>query len=242
MSRKFEIDARDGKANAWYFAPSQSSNSSVILYMDIFGIRPALFQIAERFAGMGHHVLLPDLYYRLGAYKPRSTAEVQASPDLLAQVRAMRDQTHPSLTAEDTVYFVDALTAIGALGKVAAVGYCMGGARAMRAADVVPERIAAAASIHGGNLATDSLESPHHNLRHVKARVYIGSAGVDPTFPPSQSAKLAEALRSAEIDHQIENYAGCAHGWAIPDNPIFNELGSERHWRRLATLFDETLC
>ena len=66
-------------------------------------------------------------------------------------------------------------------------------------------------------------------------------AGVDRSFPPEQSARLAEALRVAEVDHAIENYVGMAHGWCVPDHSVFDATGAERHWKRLTTLFAETL-
>ena len=117
----------------------------------------------------------------------------------------------------------------------------MGGARALNAAAAYPDRIKAAASFHGGNLASDASDSPHRQVSSIKGRVYVGTAGVDKSFPPEQSAKLAEALRTAEIDHIIENYVGMAHGWAVPDHSVYDEKGAERHFVRLTTLFAETL-
>ena len=117
----------------------------------------------------------------------------------------------------------------------------MGGGRALNAAAAHPDRIAAAASIHGGNLASDAADSPRANASHIKARVYVGTAGVDRSFPPEQSARLAEALRTAEVDHIIENYVGMQHGWAVPDHSVYDEAGAERHWKRLTTFFGETL-
>ena len=99
----------------------------------------------------------------------------------------------------------------------------------------------AAASFHGGNLASDAPDSPHRSVATIKARVYVGVAGVDRSFPPEQSARLAEALRAAEIDHIIENYVGMQHGWAVPDHGVYDEAGAERHWKRLTTFFGETL-
>ena len=145
------------------------------------------------------------------------------------------------MTQRDTELFLSALAEGGATGKIGAVGYCMGGARAITAAAAYPDRIAAAASFHGGNLASDAPDSPHRQVAAIRGRVYVGSAGVDNSFPPEQSARLAEALRSAEIDHVIENYVGMAHGWAVPDHSVYDKRGAERHWNRLMTFFRETL-
>ncbi|TIW66982.1 MAG: dienelactone hydrolase family protein, partial [Mesorhizobium sp.] len=145
------------------------------------------------------------------------------------------------MTIRDGAAFLDALTAAGITGPVGVVGYCMGGARALNAAASYPDRIAAAASFHGGNLASDAADSPHRKAASIKARVYVGVAGVDRSFPPEQSARLAEALRVAEVDHAIENYVGVAHGWCVPDHSVYDAAAAERHWKRLTTLFAETL-
>jgi carboxymethylenebutenolidase len=146
------------------------------------------------------------------------------------------------MTQADTGAFIAALTEAGATGPIGTVGYCMGGARAINAAAAWPDRIKAAASFHGGNLANGAEDSPAANAGKLRsARIYVGAAGVDGSFPPTQSAVLAQALREAEVDHVIENYIGCAHGWAVPDHSAFHEEGAERHWKRLTTLFDEAL-
>ena len=141
----------------------------------------------------------------------------------------------------DSGAFLDALAKHGATGPVGAVGYCMGGARALNAAAAYPDRIRAAASFHGGNLAGDNADSPHRRAAEVKAKVYVGTAGVDRSFPPEQSARLAEALRVAEVDYVIENYVGMGHGWCVPDHSVYDDKGAERHWKRLETFFGEAL-
>lgn len=145
------------------------------------------------------------------------------------------------MTIRDSGAFLDALDAEGVTGPVGTVGYCMGGARALNAAATYSGRIVAAASFHGGNLASDAADSPHRKAASIKARVYVGTAGVDRSFPPEQSARLAEALRTAEADHVIENYAGMVHGWCVADHSAFDATGAERHSKRMATLFSETL-
>lgn len=239
--REIGIEAHDGKARAFYFAAPRPTTAGIIFYMDVFGIRQALFDMCTRLSGLGYNVLLPDLYYRLGAYGPFKASDIVGVPERFAAVRALRDATPITMTASDTPYFIKAITEQGATGKLGLVGYCMGGGRALRSAAEAPERIAAIAAIHSGRLAVDEPESPHLHLGRLDAAIYVGSSGEDEAFPPDQSALLAEALRVARLDHQIENYADCEHGWALPDNPIFNRAGSERQWRRLETLFGETL-
>jgi carboxymethylenebutenolidase len=244
MTKKdIEIRTADGVAKAGLFKPSTASPSraGVILYMDAFGPRPALDKMAERLAGEGYAVLVPDLFYRDAPYGPFDAKTAFSAEVTAMQIRGMLSGTTQAMTQADTGAFLDALTAEGVTGPIGTVGYCMGGARALNAAARYPGRIKAAASFHGGNLASDASDSPHRHVAQIKARVYVGCAGVDKSFPPEQSARLAEALRAAEIDHIIENYVGMAHGWCVPDHGVYDEAGAERHWARLTTFFAETL-
>lgn len=238
--RDIEIRTADGVAKAGLFGRAEGG-AGVILYMDVFGPRPALDAMAARLAGEGYLVLVPDLFYRFGAYGPYDTKTAFGDERQRGELMAMIAGTTQAMSQNDTAAFIAALTEAGASGPIGTVGYCMGGARALNAAAAHPGRIAAAASFHGGHLAGEAPDSPANNASQIKARVYVGVAGVDQSFPPEQSARLAEALRSAEIDHTIENYVGMRHGWAVPDHGVFDPVGAERHWKRLTTLFAETL-
>ncbi|ODA95645.1 dienelactone hydrolase [Mesorhizobium sp. SEMIA 3007] len=237
------IKTRDGVAKAGLFRSAKTSpaKAGVILYQDAFGPRPALDGMAERLAGEGYAVLVPDLFHRNAPYGPFDAKTAFTEEDSKAALMALVAGTTQQMTISDGEAFLDALAGEGITGPIGTVGYCMGGARALNAAAAYPDRIRAAASFHGGNLASDAADSPHRKAASIKARVYVGMAGVDRSFPPEQSTRLEEALRNAEVDHAIENYVGMAHGWCVPDHSVYNEAGAERHWRRLITLFAETL-
>ncbi|AYG61552.1 dienelactone hydrolase family protein [Rhizobium jaguaris] len=243
MKQDIEINTADGIAKAAIFRPDNgaSAERGVIFYMDAMGPRQALYDMAQRLADSGYIVLLPDLFYRFGAYGPFDGTSF-GDPASREAIMTMIRGTTQEMTKRDSAAFLDALTAAGATGPVGTVGYCMGGARALTAAAAYSDRIAAAATFHGGNLASDAEDSPHRLAADIKGRVYVGVAGVDNSFPPEQSARLAEALRIGGVDHMIENYVGMAHGWTVPDHGVYDETGAERHWKRLLNLFDETLA
>ncbi|MEI9423268.1 dienelactone hydrolase family protein [Mesorhizobium sp. Cs1299R1N1] len=238
-----QIKTRDGMAKAGLFRSAKVSpaKAGIILYQDAFGPRPALDQMAERLAGEGYAVLLPDLFYRNAPYGPFDAKTAFTVEKTKTALMALVTGTTQEMTISDSGAFLEAMSAEGVTGPIGTVGYCMGGARALNAAATYPDAIKAAASFHGGNLASDAADSPHRKAASMKARVYIGMAGVDRSFPPEQSTRLEEALRNAEVDHAIENYVGMAHGWCVPDHGVFNAAGAERHWKRLADLFAETL-
>jgi carboxymethylenebutenolidase len=124
---------------------------------------------------------------------------------------------------------------------VGTTGYCMGGGMALTAAAAHPDRIAAAASFHGGNLATQSPLSPHLLAARIKAFVYVAGADKDSSYPPEQAALLEQALSDAGVPHRCEIYAGALHGWTMSDFPVYDEAAAERHWRELLALFAEKL-
>jgi carboxymethylenebutenolidase len=235
------VETADGQMKVRVLHPAARSTSGVILYMDAFGPRPALEGMAARMAAMGHVVVLPDLFYRFGVYGPFDPLTAFGNPETRETLMGMLGATTQAMTERDSGALLDLLAEEGATGPIATVGYCMGGARALTAAAAYPDRIRAAASLHGGNLASDQPDSPHLRAGQIKARIYVGCAGVDRSFPPEQSARLAQALREAEVDHLIENYVGCQHGWCVPDHSVYDAAGAARHWQRIETLFVESL-
>ena len=242
MTRQdIEIATADGAAKAGLFRSGGKAKAGVVLYMDAFGPRPALDGMAERLAAFGYAVLVPDLFYRTAPYGPFDAKTAFSDEKTRPKLMGLLSGTTQAMTIRDSEAFLDALAAHGATGPLGVVGYCMGGARALNTAASYPDRIRAAASFHGGNLASDNADSPHRRAAEIRARVYVGTAGIDRSFPPEQSARLAEALRAAELDHVIENYAGMGHGWCVPDHSVYDEKGAERHWKRLEGFLAEAL-
>jgi carboxymethylenebutenolidase len=128
--------------------------------MDAGGIRPTVLGMAERLADAGYVVLLPDLFYRFGPYGPFDPTEIFKG-DVRAILGPLMRTTGNAKAAEDTAAFLAYLdTRDDVKGeKIGAVGFCMGGGMAIAAAGVWPDRFAAVASYHGGNLATDASDS-----------------------------------------------------------------------------------
>ena len=112
---------------------------------------------------------------------------------------------------------------------------------AITAAGTYPERIGAAASFHGGNLATDSEMSPHLLAPQIKAGVYIGVADQDNSYPPDMAERFEAALRGANVQFKSELYAGAKHGWTMTDFPVYDPEAAEKHWTALIDLFDTEL-
>ncbi|NGY04994.1 dienelactone hydrolase family protein [Solimonas terrae] len=239
-----QIKTADGDCRAWLFRPPTGGpGPGVLMYMDALGIRPAMFEIADQLAGYGYVVLLPDLFWRSGVYEPMDPRTVLGDPVLRQNTlgRLMADNT-PARVMADTRAFIDCLHAQPDVtaGGIGVTGYCMGGFMALTAAGTYPDEIAAAASYHGGRLATDDAGSPHRLAAKMKARVYVAGAIEDAGFPDDMKARLEAALRDAGVDHCVETYQA-RHGWTPRDMPVHDAAATQRHWQTLTALFADTL-
>ena len=246
MSRQeVSIPTPDGDARAFTFHPDGAGPwPAVIFFMDAPAIRPGLFEMCERLAGHGYYVLLPDMFWRAGPYEPINLAEVfKDEASRRERFVKFMSSTDPERSTRDTGAFLDFLAKQPQVRgpKVGVTGYCMGAGLALRAAGHFPDRVVAAAGFHGGRLATDAADSPHLLAPKIKAKVYIGGADVDAGFPPEQADRLREALTAAGVDNEVTIYPGARHGYAPPDMPVYDRDASERHWRELVKLLDETL-
>jgi carboxymethylenebutenolidase len=241
---RIEINAKDGICPAYVFKPAGTGPwPGVLVFMDGLGIRPAMLEVGERLAGKGYVVLLPDLYYRSGPYEPMNARTVFTDPE---QRKVLMEKfvarATPASVMADTATFLDYLASQPDVkrGGIGTTGYCMGGLMSLTAAGTYPDRIAAAASYHGGRLATDAPDSPHLLAPKMKARVYVAGATEDPSFPDDMKDRLETALESAQVDHLVETYPA-RHGWVLRDTPVFDAAAAERHWQTLLALFRDRL-
>lgn len=237
------ITTADGTCPAVVVAPDgDGAWPAVIMFMDAGGVRPALIQMAEHLAGMGYVTLLPELYYRHGIYEPFNFATALGDPDERNRLMSMVASVTKEMAAADAGAFLDFLSGHAQVAgtKVGSTGYCMGGGLSLTAAAHHPDRIVAAASFHGGRLATDAPDSPHLVVGNITGRVYVAGAQNDASFPAEQAAHLEQALTEAGVDHTIETYPAL-HGFAVPDNPTYDAEAAARHWLALDQLFGAML-
>lgn len=220
-----QIPTADGLCPVHVLTPDGSGPwPAVIFYMDGLGMRQTLIDMAARLAGNGYVVLLPDLYYRFGPYEPLVPTEVFKG-DFRALVGPMMATTGNVQAARDTAAFLAWLgTNPHVKGpKVGTVGFCMGGGMAITVAGTYPDRVAAAASFHGGRLATDEPASPHLLAPQITAE------------------RLTAALTGAGVRFHAEIYPGAAHGWMKKDFPVYDEAAAERGWSEMLALFARNL-
>ena len=244
-----EIPAADGTAEALVARPSTGTGPfpGVIFYMDAFGLRPRIQEMAQRIADWGYVVLAPNVFYREG-----SAAELAPSMDMTSQEgreaagkaafprvgRLTSDKVLPDIDA-----WVSALRSLDgvASGPIGTTGYCMGARLAVRTATSHPDDVAACGGFHAGGLVTEEPDSPHQGLKDAKARFVFGHADHDPSMAPAAVARLGETLKDAGLEASNEIYEGAPHGYTMADTSAFHPEATERHFTELRALLDGAL-
>ena len=254
VEKDVEVKTADGMCDAALLHPAAGTHPGVLIWTDIFGLRPAFRALGRRLAAQGYAVLVPNPFYRT-AHAPVVVDASSFNFDDPAE-RAKTGQWTASIKvpgaserdAEAHVAFLDAQPQVDRARKIGTQGYCMGGPLVFKTAAHVPGRIGAGATFHGGGLVTDNPDSPHLLVPRIKARMYLAIAASDDSKQPDAKDKLRAAFAAAHVAAQVEVYEGTIHGWCVPDmprhngTPIYNKPDAERAWAKLLGLYREALA
>ena len=234
------VKTPDGTADCYFVYPASGTAAGVLVWPDIFGLRPSFRQMGKRLAESGYSVLVVNPFYRV---KKAPTAENGAAtpiPSLMPLAQALNETTHMA-DAKAFIAWLDGQPSVAKDRKVGTQGYCMGGPIAFRTAAAVPDRVGAIASFHGGGLVTTNPNSPHLQAAKTKAQLLIAIASNDDARSPNEKDVLRETFAKVNLPAEIEVYAG-AHGWCPPDSGVYNEPQAERAWSRLLALYGKALA
>ena len=235
------VTTPDGTADCYFVHPSAGTAPGVLVWPDIFGLRPALKQMGKRLAESGYSVLVVNPFYRV---KKAPTAEKGAATpiqEVMPFGRALNETTQMA-DAKAFIGWLDKQPSVARNRKMGTQGYCMGGPIAFRTAAAVPDRVGAVASFHGGGLVSDQPNSPHLQAAKTKAQFLIAIASNDDERRPQDKDVLKETFAKANLPAEIEVYAGAAHGWCPPDSGVYNEAQAEKAWSRLLALYGKALA
>jgi carboxymethylenebutenolidase len=238
IERRVDITTPDGEMTTFVFHPEHGGPFPVVLYlMDAPSIRPALEDMASRLATAGYYVMLPYLFYRGGPYREFGASD----EDMHARRELMATVTPTGIITDGTALLAHADADPAARdGKVGAVGFCMSGGLTIALAKAMPDRVAAAASIHGAWLVRDTPDSPHLDLDGVTAEVYFAWCDDDPTAPVEDMKTIEAALSAAGISYDIDFLTDAVHGFA-PAGERYHRASSELHWERVHALLRRTI-
>ena len=235
------IKTPDGTADCYFVHPATGTAPAVLVWPDIFGLRPAFRTMGKRLAESGYSVLVVNPFYRV---KKAPTADQGAAtpiPSLLPLAQALNETTHMT-DAKAFIAWLDQQPSVAKNKKIGTQGYCMGGPMAFRTSAAVPERVGAVASFHGGGLVTTNPNSPHLQASKTKASFLIAVAANDDMRAPDEKNVLKDTFAKANLPAEIEVYTGAAHGWCPPDSGVYNEPQAEKAWTRLLALYSKALA
>jgi carboxymethylenebutenolidase len=240
-----EIKTPDGACDAYLVHPVKGRYPAVLIWPDIFGLRPAFRQMGKRLAESGYTVLVINPFYRT---KKAPTAPEHADfndPATRQALISLAGSLTPATALTDATAFVaylDNQPAVDKKRKMGTTGYCMGGPFVFRTAAASPDRIGAGATFHGGGLVTDKPDSPHLLIPKMKAHFLIAIAENDDQKEPEAKNVLKQAFAGAHLPAEIEVYEGTKHGWCPPDSQVYNAEQAEKAWSRMLVLFKAALA
>jgi carboxymethylenebutenolidase len=235
------VTTPDGSADCYFVHPASGTAPGVLIWPDIFGLRPAFRQMGKRLAESGYSVLVVNPFYRV---KKAPTAEAGSAtpiPQLMPLAQALNETTQMT-DAKAFIAWLDKQPSVAKNRKIGTQGYCMGGPMAFRTSAAVPDRVGAVASFHGGGLVTDKPNSPHLQAAATKAQFLIAIAANDDMRSPKEKDVLKETFAKANLHAEIEVYTDSAHGWCPPDSKVYNEPMAEKAWSRLLVLYGKALA
>lgn len=240
-----DIRTPDGTCDAYFTHPATGTHPGVLMWPDIFGLRPTFQHMADRLAQSGYAVLVVNPFYRI---KKAPTSPPNPDFNDPATRKALMGLMG-SLTPEKTVTDARALVpwlqrqpAVSRTRKMASTGYCMGGPFTLRTAAEFPDRIGAGATFHGAALVTDGPDSPHLLIPRIEAQYLMAIAESDDKKQPEAKTILRDAFAKAHLRAEIEVYPGTMHGWCVPDSRVYNHDEAERAWARQLVLLERALA
>jgi len=231
----------DGMADCYWVHPATGTAPAVLVWPDIFGLRPAFRQMGKRLAETGYSVLVVNPFYRVKKAPTADAGSKTPIPQLMPLAQALNETTQMT-DAKAFIGWLDRQPSVARNRKVGTQGYCMGGPIAFRTAAAVPDRVGAVASFHGGGLVTDMPNSPHLQAAKTKAQLLIAIAANDDMRSPNEKNVLKETFAKSNQPAEIEVYTGAAHGWCPPDSGVYNEPQAEKAWSRLLALYGKALA
>ena len=238
------IKTPDGTTDAYFVHPAAGRHAAVLVWPDIFGLRPAFRQMGKRLAESGYTVLVVNPFYRT---KKAPTAPEKANfddPETRKMLMGLAGTLSPATARTDAQAFLgwlDQQAATDTKRKAGTTGYCMSGRIAFATAAALPDRIGAVASFHGGGLATDQPESPHLLIAKTNARFLVAIARNDDEKEPKTKDILRDAFAKAGRPAEVEVYPAM-HGWCPPDSAVYDAAQAEKAWARMMALFKESLA
>jgi carboxymethylenebutenolidase len=245
VGAEVRVRTADGEADAYFVHPATGRHPGVLMWPDIFGLRPAFRSMATRLAESGYAVLVVNPFYRTMKAPTAPDHPDFGDPATRKALLALAGSLSPTTAATDATAFIgylDASPAVDAGRHTGTLGYCMSGPIALRTAAALPGRVGAVATFHGGGLVTDKPDSPHLLIPRIRAQALIAIAASDDAQEPDSKTTLRDAFAAARLAAEVEVYADTKHGWCPTDAAVYDHDQAEKAWTRLLVLLGRALA
>jgi len=212
MGTMIELARPDGGKAKGYLATAGQGRPGVVVIQEWWGLNDQICGVADRFARTGYNALAPDLY------KGRVTTEPDEANHLMTGFD-FAGATHQDLRAA-------AQHLKSQSGKVAVMGYCMGGALTIAAALHVPEFVAGVA-FYG--------IPPKEFADPAKIRLPLQGhfANKDDWCTPAAVDDLERGLKESGLKHEVYRYEA-AHAFANERSAAYDVACANLAWERMA--------
>src|SRR5690349_17278408 len=131
------VKTPDGVADCYFVHPATGTAPGVLIWPDIFGLRPAFRQMGKRLAEAGYSVVVVNPFYRVKKAPTAANGAATPIPELLPLAQAL-NETVQTTDAKAFVAWLDSQPSVAKDKKIGTQGYCMGGPIAFRTAAAMP--------------------------------------------------------------------------------------------------------
>ena len=233
-----ELRVDDSPMRAYVAAPKADGKyPGVLLYSEIFQLTAPIRRSCERLAGHGFVVAAPEIYHRIE--RPGTVMPYDDIGRIWGNEGAKRTPVAAfDADARATLDFLAKHPKV-ATGKLATMGFCIGGHLAWRAAlqpDVRAAVCCYATGVHNGKLGKDADAGTFARFGEIKGEMLIVFGDVDPHVPTEGRETLVKALASAGTKHRILTVSG-EHAFMRDEGPRYDSAAADQVWAEAVGMF-----
>jgi carboxymethylenebutenolidase len=218
MGSMIEFSRPDGDRSKGYLATAGSGRPGIVVIQEWWGLNDQICGVADRFARAGYNALALDLY------KGRLTAIPDEANHLMSSL------DFPDATHQDLRGAVIHMKSLGG-GKVAVMGFCMGGALTVAAAVHIPE-CAAGVCFYG--IPPKEFADP----ATIRIPFQGHFANQDDWCTPAAVDALEAAMRGSKPE--IYRY-DAAHAFFNERSPAYDVACANQAWDRMSAFLKAKL-
>jgi carboxymethylenebutenolidase len=225
MGDMVSFASNGGTSEGYLAVPSAPNGGAVIVIQEWWGVVGHIRDVADRFADQGYLALAPDLYHGVRTTEPDEAGKLMMG---LAMDQAAKDM------AGAAAYLAGQVSG----GKVATVGFCMGGSLALWSATLADDVVVTAGFYPP--LPWERMRPEWTNYAGKAAIIHCAESDGTSAAPGIQQAK--QAIEAAGGECAVYDYPGTEHAFFNDERPeVYHADASGQAWQRTLTFFRDHL-